>query len=123
MSEDISLIQPEYNKHWQLYNDFYELLFVDFDERVLALEGKIGQIISLRSRYLNGDKMTSEEKFVAKDVLTSKQKDYKEAKKYKSDKEGAISLLSGIGSIIKGNQERRQKNGNNDGKGSIRVPK
>lgn len=118
------MIQPEYNKFWNLYEDFNAILFCDFDERVLSLEGKFGQIISLRSRYLNGDKMTSDEKFIAKDVLTSAQKEYKEAKKYNSDKENAISLLSGIGGIIKQNQERRRKkSGKNNGKSSLRVSK
>lgn len=84
-------------------------MFVDFEERIFALEGKVGQILSLRSRYLNGDKMTNDEKFVAKDILTSEQSEFKEKVKYESDKQTAISLISGVEDLVKKNQERRRK--------------
>lgn len=102
---------PEYDGkyHNKFYEDYETILFIDFTERVLSLKGTIGDIISLRSRYLNNSKMTKEEKFAAMDILTPAQKEWELKRRNKNNFESAIQMFDNMESTIMKNRERRLK--------------
>lgn len=74
------------------YNQFYQ--------NIVSLTGSFGEILSHRSRYINGEKMSKEEIKVAKSCLTNEQTDYmiwkNETKEDNSLKKTSNMLINNI---------------------------
>lgn len=113
INEDIGLIYGEYSKYWNFYNDYETIPFYEFDEKVYSLTGKIQEAISLRQRFLTGEKMQKEEKLIAMKILTNAQQDYYDKKKSTREAEvNAEKVTNFVANAFAQNRERRLRNGN-----------
>lgn len=75
------------------------------------LGGYWGDMVSLRNRYITGQKLQKEEAIHASKTLTSEQKEYmREKEKRKYNREG-LAIIGNISNIVEQNRARRAKNG------------
>lgn len=67
------MIFLEYSQIGDFWHDFRTLDYITFFYKINGLHGKIEELISLRSRYLNGAKMQKEERLQAFKMLNEEQ--------------------------------------------------
>lgn len=95
--EDISLIVSQYNKEYNDFDyDYRNISYKVFLLQISRLEGRYGDILDLRYRFLNGKKMSKEERQAALSVLTPKQKEEHNRKTYQAAQQTAASNLNFI---------------------------
>jgi hypothetical protein len=88
------MILPDYLQIGDFWQDYYNLDFVTFNYKVSGLKGTFNDVLKLRSRYLNGEKMSSDERKSAHKCLNNEQLEFLKNKKNKQSKNQAKALLN-----------------------------
>lgn len=75
IDEDSALIVPQYDKEYptSFEYDMEHLHYKVFYQRISSLKGDFKDVLSLRDRYMRGQKMEPEERKAAVKVLTKEQ--------------------------------------------------
>lgn len=107
---DYELIVSEYDKHWDFHDDFFNLPYTIFYLRIGGLEN-FSQIVNLRKRFLNGEKLNKDESKRARKLLNEEQLIFQEQYEQEKLEKELLSTFDKFKNIALKNSKKNKGGG------------
>ncbi len=97
------MISPQYREQFgeDVFHHYRSISSTSFWWNILYLRGSYGDIVTLRNKYINGEKLESYERKQLRNVMTKEMKEWEEERYMTLAADNAEGILSSITDRIK----------------------